>query len=589
MGKTTKELKKIVGQDAKIQKEMDRAIIRHKANQEFDEYMKKSEKKEPKTPKKREEYKKKIERIEQSLYIDKDTIAEQVYKEGKNQFCIYDTKTKMITYKNNIGDIHPIEAQEIKKGAVLLPSQAEEYKNEEELDQQILIFIKKWLDIPKDDTQFALWNIKRSWVYERFHTLNYLRPRGDTGQGKTRYLDTLGIIHYKPINITGATTSAPVFRIIDKWKGTLIIDEADFKLTDETALIMKIINQGYEKGKFIPRCDQNDANRIDFFDPYCPKIIATRKGFTDKATESRCITTIMTGTKRDDIPYNLNDDFYKEAESIRNKLLMWRFKNYFKINQCKEGYKGFEEIEPRLKQIFNSFVSLFNDNKKKMEEFNKFILEKQEEIIDERRNSFAGDVIEGIHNLIQQGHTNISNKDIIETAGLTDYKNQPLKPRGLNQTLKSLGFKKAELVRLDNKIKRCIPLEKEHLFEVFKRYGFCNDVTIVTVLMGSSFYKKKGYNKGNVTIGELPDSNVTTVTTLQDKSTDTIVTTDTNVFKRLVDNVLSECHSCGKVDEPLAWEDDKGSMYCDTCKNSILFNEKKKGVVDCKINDGGGV
>ena len=57
----------------------------------------------------------------------------------------------------------------------------------------------------------------------------------------TRFLDTLGYLHYKPIATSGATTSAPVFRIIDKWKGTLIMDEADFQKSDEAQDIIKII------------------------------------------------------------------------------------------------------------------------------------------------------------------------------------------------------------------------------------------------------------------------------------------------------------------------------------------------------------
>jgi len=63
-----------------------------------------------------------------------------------------------------------------------------------------------------------------------------------------------------------------------------------------------------------------------------PKNLATRKPYTDKATESRCITEVMKGTTREDIPVNLDDDFFIEAEGLRNKLLMWRFKNYYKID-----------------------------------------------------------------------------------------------------------------------------------------------------------------------------------------------------------------------------------------------------------------
>ena len=234
---------------------------------------------------------------------------------------------------------------------------------------------------------------------------------------------------------------------------------------------------GYEKGRHVMRCGQNDANKIDFFDPYGPKILATRKTFTDKAVESRCITEVMKETTRHDIPYNLNEEFFETTQRLRNKLLMWRFKNYFKIQPDKVIDLGIE-LEPRVKQIVNSFVSLFGTNEIQIKKFGLFIKNYQEELIEERRNSFAGSVIVAIHDLIESEQTNISSKDIIDEGSLTDYENKPLKPRGLSNILKSLGFKKPNIVKVDGKAKRCIPLENIHLSGLFKRYG----VTVVTVV-----------------------------------------------------------------------------------------------------------
>ncbi|HUS50027.1 MAG TPA: CHC2 zinc finger domain-containing protein, partial [Candidatus Paceibacterota bacterium] len=509
---------------------------------------------------KKERKNKEEERIEQSLYIDEDIMAEQIYFEGKNLFCIYNKKTEEIKYEYNIGEITPINAEEINIKAIMLPSKAEEYKTEKELDKQIITFINKWLDIPKDDIKFALWNIKRSWVYEKFQTINYLRALGDTGQGKTRYLRTLGYLHYKPIMTSGATTTAPIFRIINKWKGTLIIDEGDIRQSDETDELIKIINLGFEQGQHLMRCDQNDAKKIDFFNPFCPKIIATRRNFKDKATESRCVTTVMKGTKRKDIPYELNQEFFEETQNIRNKLLMWRFRNYDKIITSKEELKGFENIEPRLKQIFNSYISLFNEEGD-LERFVEFVKKKQEEIIDERRNSFSGEIISSIHRLIEKGIMNINSQDIITEGEIKDFKNQPIKPRGLNSTLKSLGFEKSVLKKVDGVVKRCIPLDDFHLISLFKRYGIGNAGNGCNDSNGSLENINIIEKSQKVTVGGLPHSTVTTVTTV------------TPIFKKLTDKILSECSICGGVDEPLSWEDDKGKFYCNNCKESSIGDD----------------
>jgi len=424
--------------------------------------------------------------IRTSLIIDDDFIAEQVFND-ESKFAVYDIKTGGVSYKREIDDYAPLQGEEIQKRAILLPTEATEYGSDEELDEEIKNFIKKWLDVPEDILQFALWNIKRSWVYDRFHTINYLRALGDTGMGKSRFLNTLGYIHYKPIATSGATTSAPVFRIIDKWHGTLIMDEADFARTDEAQDIIKIINQGYEKGNFVMRCDR-ETKEINFFDPYSPKILATRKSFFDKAVESRCITYVMKGTLRKDVPLNLNKHFFEEAQILRNKLLMWRFKNYHKINPEKKIEFDMGDLEPRVEQVVSSFINLFGNDKKQLELFKEFMKNYQEELIDERRSSFAGSVVCGIHSLLEKGITDISAQDIISEENLTDFKGNVMKPRALTSTLKALGFEKTIKKRIGEKTKRCIPLPTFLMENLFKRYGV--DVTVVTMLGGTGKFIK---------------------------------------------------------------------------------------------------
>ena len=431
-----------------------------------------------------------------SGFVDEENqiIVEQVYspKHDKSMFWEYNNKTGELKHSDTInymGDIYyPNEGDELKERAVILPYQPEDYGTDEELDKEIDDFIKKWLDVPEKVRLFGRWNAKRSFVYDKFHTINYLRAQGDTGLGKTRFLDTFGYIHYKPLFTTGATTPAPLFRIIKKWKGTLVMDEADLKFSDESADIIKIINQGYEKGKFIMRCDQNDASKIDFFDPFCPKILATRRSFQDKATESRCITHVMEITKRKDILVNLNEEFFEETRKISNKLLMWRFKNYFNIDMNKTYDMG--DLEPRVKQLVSSYVAIFSNDKTAMEEFKEYIQTYQEDLIEERKGSFEGSVVESVYNLLKRGIKDISNKMIVESGNLVNTRTgKPLTPRGVSSMLKSLGFKKAISTRIpgETNVRRCIPLEKDHLFGLFKRYGLdCYDVTVVTVVTGIS-------------------------------------------------------------------------------------------------------
>ena len=107
----------------------------------------------------------------------------------------------------------------------------------------------------------------------------------------------------------------------------LVIDESDFRFSDERAEIVKILNNGNAKGFPVLRSEVTPGKDFNpkAFDVFGPKIIATRRSFDDRALESRCITEEMTGLPpRPDIPLSLPDTFHTEAEHLRNQLLSYR-------------------------------------------------------------------------------------------------------------------------------------------------------------------------------------------------------------------------------------------------------------------------
>src|SRR5436190_2148860 len=136
----------------------------------------------------------------------------------------------------------------------------------------------------------------------------YLRVRGDFGSGKTRFLLTVGSLCYKPIFASGASTVSPLFRILDAFKGTLVMDESDFRMSDERAEIVKILNNGNARG--FPVLRSEVSGKKGEFNPrayavFGPKLVATRGFFQDRALESRCITEEMNHYHlRTDVPIN---------------------------------------------------------------------------------------------------------------------------------------------------------------------------------------------------------------------------------------------------------------------------------------------
>lgn len=456
-------------------------------------------------------------------------MAEQGFdpESGANYFIIYHTKTgysyKDIAFVNDAGEtVRPIPDPEVRDGFIGLPTTLEDYGTEEELDKCIERFVKLWLDIPSHDRYLAVLNIRRSWIYDRFRTLNYLRALGEPGQGKSRYLDTLGAIHYKPMKTSGALTSAVLFRIIDKWRGTIIIDEADLARGDETADITKIINVGFEAGTPIQRCDPNDPSKIDFFNVFCPKVISTRKPFADQATETRCLTTTMRGTNRKDIPPTLTKEFDREVLSLRNKLLLWRFRNYTTIDPDAALKIPFEGIEPRLRQVSVGFVALFAHKPAEVDRFLNYLRDYQRNLVEERSSTFEGSIVKAVAELFVDKKP-ITAGSIVSQADLRDKHGQLWTPRSITKWMKILGFGVAAIKRVDGAPQKVYEIDPNFLESRVRSYvsddalleKVRNCVTIVTEHMKGYDTVTEQEKKENVTVQGPSHRTVTTVTQLQ--------------------------------------------------------------------------
>lgn len=250
----------------------------------------------------------------------------------------------------------------LKNEVVLLPSQPEEYGSQEELIGEIQTFIHRYVDVGPLFEKIASYYVLLSWIYDAFNELPYLRLRGDPGCGKTRFLLTVGSLCYKPMFASGASTVSPLFRIIDAFRGTLIVDEADFRLSDERAEIVKILNNGNAKGFPVLRTEVTGKREFNptAYTVFGPKLVATRSSFEDRALESRCLTEQMGQYElRADVPINLLSDYKQEALELRNKLLLFRFRNLQAV-QTNESLVD-RTIEPRLNQVFVPLLSIIED------------------------------------------------------------------------------------------------------------------------------------------------------------------------------------------------------------------------------------
>lgn len=298
--------------------------------------------------------------------VVEETIIETVYRpdELKTLFAVF--QDGEVTYKSKVKvgveTFYPIPANLdiLQHGVVLFPSEAIAYDTVSRLIDDIKSFIHKYLQVSPFFEDLSSYYVLFSWLFDKFNELPYLRALGDYGSGKSRFLQTIGSICYKPMFVGGASSASPIFRIISQFQGTLVLDEADYRFSDTTQDIVKILNQGFSRGAPVLRSEGNGKKfEVKAYNVFGTKILATRKHFHDNALESRCLVERMERRTRKDIPLNLTADFWNEAQVLRNKLLMFRFKNYFKPIDFEQEID--QSLEPRLNQIIVPLLSIIDD------------------------------------------------------------------------------------------------------------------------------------------------------------------------------------------------------------------------------------
>ena len=365
--------------------------------------------------------------------------------------------------------VMPLASEEVTLGAVKLPSGVKDYGDTLSLLNDVESHIYRSLDVSSSFRKFASYYVLLSWLYDRFNTLPYLRFIGDTGCGKSRALDVCGGLCYKATSASGCITPAPIYRMLKRWGGTIILDEADLQNSDEYHEVTKILNCGFERNRPVIRAVKDNPENLQVLPTYGPKVFATRRRFKDAALEARCLTEIMQETPREDIPATLGDTFYKEQADIRAKLLLFRFTNYETTN-ASDYVLDLHGIEPRLRQISACFASLFAGQPDVLADYRAFIGHHQREIIEQRANTVYGQVVEKMMALIES-HTidtfdsldttfvAVSAGDIAESLNIT--------PQATGQILKTLGL---QTKFIKARSKRCIVYDQAKLATLKRRY-----------------------------------------------------------------------------------------------------------------------
>lgn len=354
--------------------------------------------------------------LEVACYQDKSKIVELAWnlQLGSPDFIVFDRISHHLSRSIEVetasstlivpamckGIVTPGEDIE---GAVSVPTECDLAGNDSSiLRQDLREFINTYVELPGDACSIAVEYILLSWVYDNFDEVPYLAFRtAEAGRGKSRALETVGILCYRPLFVGGGSSPAATLRMLDIFQGTLIADEFDQNVKTEIgAELNRILNQGFQNHRPLIKCD-GEQNSPKAFRCFGPKIFALRNRLGDDATESRTISIHMKQRTRMNIPLNLpRSVFERQALELRNRLLAYRFANCRKITI--DPTMADPRLEDRMNQIGLPLLAVAQC-KGTRDIIVSALHEQQGSIAAARSESLAGDVFNAIQMLYQPG------------------------------------------------------------------------------------------------------------------------------------------------------------------------------------------
>lgn len=229
----------------------------------------------------------------------------------------------------------PIRNDHIYKGMVILPRAPVECTFEEVIPEAI-DFVRSGFDPCGKNAETKLYVLlaMESWILDRERSEHpiagvgvfapILPIRGPSGSGKNRLANMLRFLSYHPFFDVSTSRIPSLFRPLDLWKGTLVIDEGDFKNTGENSELIHFLN-ARATGTPIGRQNPNNPSECQVFDSFGITIITQRRHFDDNATEGRAIP-MRTDIGKKDFPTIETQKIIDKGRDMQDRLLYLRMK-----------------------------------------------------------------------------------------------------------------------------------------------------------------------------------------------------------------------------------------------------------------------
>jgi hypothetical protein len=170
----------------------------------------------------------------------------------------------------------------------------------EELCRLLLDTLARYIDMPTEVASgafmaLACWAVL-TYASPVFDAVPYLLLNGPAGSGKSRLIDLLAEVVFRPL-VTSNLSHAALFRSLDVYGGTALLDEAERLRESNAPDVQELLSSllsGYRKGGTALRCegDKSGAFQLRHFSVFGPKAFACINE-VPHTLASRCIPVQM--------------------------------------------------------------------------------------------------------------------------------------------------------------------------------------------------------------------------------------------------------------------------------------------------------
>ncbi len=213
-----------------------------------------------------------------------------------------------------------------------------------ELLDEVRSTINAYMALPAHaDIAVPLWIAHTHCVDAFIHSprLNGFAP--EKGCGKTHLLDVTATMTPKSVRVENLST-AVLFRLIDKYQPTLLIDECDSHLRDNEEL-RGALNSGHKRGGVVMRCE-GDGNEVRQFKVFSPVALAGI-GELPGTLKDRSIIIRLKRAMKGEIQRKFDMRHIDAEQVLCRKLARW----------CRDHYPQIKRIDPVMPESMYNRVA----------------------------------------------------------------------------------------------------------------------------------------------------------------------------------------------------------------------------------------